>query len=530
MQVVAFAGSSLPRVSKVATPPNSSKEALMARQIIEVSTSLFDILLRSQGSLRGELWQVGFDTPKLWRYANPRSILFEVDIDRYGLGHRPVLHDSVVTLAVVSAGAQPCTWPRPLPDDKTGQLLAVLQPVFESAEGLSGHQRLELAQAFDVACGARAIGPEPLSLLAPANKRQRRLRVLGLQLSRSFGAQLARLDQGITRYREEVREADLEECVAALSSHAELGIRLRLRPGSERGDSCMGLLATTRRASLEALMETVTGLSDATLHALARHAPHSGRHDLPITVADLAHVQSIVTNSAHRHTRNPWRTYDSGHPGHSRCAALEAPVPSVAVLNGVEQWIAASDRRRWIDVHPLIAATILHLDFFRLSPFERANRRIGRVLFQAQLYERGWPALPWHVAFERCHDDYLAALKTALAQRRHEPLLAFVLEACNIAISIGNEMVSALSNERKRLIAALASDGSVHSDEVKDYAEALLSGVFLEGFSSERGISNDRELLKRMHALEHIDCIRSPIGAVFSSATCRALMKASVHP
>jgi hypothetical protein len=501
----------------------------MARQIIEVSSHLFDSLLRSQASVRGELWQAGFDTPKLWRHADPRSILFEADIDRYQLGHRPVLHDSVVALAVVSAGAKPCIWPRPLPDDKTVQLLAVLQPILEAAEGLSGHKRLELAEAFEVARATQTIGPEPLPRLAPATKRQRRLRVFGLQLSRSFGAQLARLDQGVARYRERVREADLEECIAALSSHAELGFRLRLRPGGECGDSCMGLLTLGRRSSLEALMETVTGLSDATLHALARHAPHSGRHDLPVRITDLAHLQSIVTNSVHRNTRNPWRTYESGHPGHSHRGALDSPVPSVAVLDSTERWITACERRRWVDVNPLVAASILHLEFIRLSPFERANRRMGRILFQAQLYESGWPILPWHSAFERGHDDYLAALETALGQRRYEPFLAFMLKACEVAMATGNEMVSALRNERDRLIGALASDGGVYSEDVRDYAEALLSGVFLEGFSSERGISNDRELLKRMHALEHVDCIRSPIGAVFSAPICRVLMKPPAH-
>jgi hypothetical protein len=422
----------------------------MPSQIIEVSSHLFDSLLRSHVSIRGKLWQAGFDIPKLWRRAVPRSMLLEAEIDRYGLGHRPILQDKVAALAIVAMGGRPGIWPRPLPDGRTVQLLAILQPILESAEGLSGHECLELAEAFEAARGARTADPGSMPLLAPSTKRQRRLRALGLHFSRSFRAQLAELDQRITQYRNRVQEADLEECVAALSSHAELGIRLRLRPGSESGDSRMGLLTGGRRSSLEGLMETVTALSDATLHALGRHAPYSGHNDLPITTTDLAHWQSIITNSAHRHTRNPWRTGEDEYFSQSRRKATRRPLATGAAIEGAQRWLDACDPRRWVNVHPLVATSILHLEFIRLSPFERANRRVGRVLFQAQLYEGGWPVLPWHAVIERNHDNYLDALEIARAQRCYEPFMAFMLKACDTAVSIGREMVSALEQEREQ--------------------------------------------------------------------------------
>jgi hypothetical protein len=498
----------------------------MASQIIELSACLFETVLRDQSAGRAELWEMGFDTPKFWHCAEPMCILFEADTARYRLGYRPVLHKNVVALAIVSAGARPQIWPRPLPDDRTIELLDALQPILAAGEALSAHERLELSAAFEIARNAPTIGAEPPALLAPTTKRQRRLRAAGLRLSRGLEDRLAQLDHEMRLYRDCVREADLEECIAALSSHAELGIGLRLRTGKQPGDSSVGLLATSRRASLEGVMETAAGLSDATLQALAWHAPHSGRHDLPITTADLVRLQTITTSSAHRDARSPWRTYEGGDPGHSHYSAWDSPVPSAAVRDGAERWIAACDRRRWTGVHPLVAAAILHLEFIRLSPFERANRRIGRILLQAQLYERGWPVLPWHAAFERCHDDYLEALDSALGSRSPEPFLAFMLDACAFAISKGNEMVSALRTERGRLIDALRSDGGVDDEECRDYAEALLGGVFLEGFSLERGIANNRALLRRMHALGHIDSLRSPVGKVYSAPICRDLMKA----
>lgn len=498
----------------------------MASQIIALSARLFDSLLRSQSSVRNELWHSGFDTPKLSGHADPRSILFEADIARYRLGYRPVLHKCVIALAVVSAGARPSVWPRPLTDDRTIQLLDTLQPILEAGEGLSAHERLELAEAFETARNASAVGAEPQPNLAVIGKGQRRLRAVGLQLSRTFAGRLAELDQEVSLYRARVREADLEKCIAALSSHAELGIRLRLRTGRMSDDTGIGLLTMSRRYSLDGLMEVVTGLTDATLIALAWHARPSGRHDLPLTVADLARLQAIVTSTAHRNARSPWRTCDMGDPGQSRRSALDSPVPSVAVLDGAKRWIAACYRRRWIGVHPLVAASILHLEFVRLSPFECANRRIGRILLQAQLYESGWPVLPWSFAFEQSHDDYLDALESALRGRNHEPFLAFMLDTCEVAISKGNELVSALGTERGCLIDALLTHGRASNESACDYAEALLGGIFLEGFSTERGVTNDRELLKRMYALGHIDCLRTPFGKVFSSPVSRQLMKA----
>jgi hypothetical protein len=499
----------------------------MANQIIEVSAHLFESLLRNQSSVRPALWEIGLDTPKLWRDPDPRSILFEADVERHRLGHRPISHRSVIALAVVSGGARPCIWPRPLPDDATIRLGETLQPILESNERLSAHERLELAAAFEAARSAPAIGAEPQSTLALTGKRQRRLRSAGLLLSRSFEARLAELDRAVSRYRDRVQEADLEECIAALSAHAELGIRLRLRPGHKIGHAYLGLLTMSRRPSLDGLMEVVTGLSDATLQALAWHAPHAGRHDLPMTVADLANLQSTATSSAHRDARSPWRTYDDGDPRYSRCSALDSPVPSIAVRDGAKRWIAASDRHRWMDVHPLIAATIMHVEFVRLSPFARANRRVGRTLFQAQLYERGWPVLPWSFAFERSHDDYLDTLESSLGRRSHEPFLSFVFDACAAAISKGNEMVSALEIERGRLTQALLADGGAPKEDIRDYAEALLSGIFLEGFSMQRGVANDRPLLNRLHRMGHIDCLRSPFGSVYSAPICRDLLKPS---
>lgn len=502
----------------------------MSTQIIEVRDALFMSLLRNQNAVQHELWNAGFDAVRRWRDAMPKCILIDANIDRYGLGHRPIFQDSVIAIAIVRKGLTPCIWPRPLPGDITGRLLDALEPIMCAIDGLSAHQRLELATAFESARQAPAIGAETPTSIPPRTTRQRRLRAHGSQLSRTFHDKLSPLDARVSRYAHDVRRADLEECIAALSSHSELGIRLRLRPSSESGDSCANLLTISRRRSLEALIEAVAGLSDATLHALATRAPHSARYDSAITTTSLAHIQSIVTNAAHRQTRNPWRSYDGADATACRRVTLDSPVPSVAVLDAVSRWISESDLHRWIGVHPLVSAMILHVEFIRTRPFETGNGRVGRILFQTHLHASGWPILPWSFAFELLYDEYQAALQASLEQKSYAPFLKFAIAACEVAVAKGEAMVPAMQRERELLIAAIRTDRDVHADDARLYAEALLSNVVLEGFSSERGIQNDRGLLQRLHAAGAIDRIRTPIGAVYGAAICRNLMKnASVY-
>lgn len=498
----------------------------MPAQIAEVRHELFTALLRNLHSVRPALWEAGFDTPRLWRDAAPTCILIEANIPRYGLGHRPVLQDSVVALAIVEAGTAPSIWPRPLPDSATERLLDAFEPIICSIDGLSAHERVALAAAFHAARQAPTIAAETLVPLPPQTKRERKLRMHGLRLTKAFCAELSEMDMHVSRYGDSVRQADLEECVAALSSCSELGIRLRLRPGDGSGDSVASLLTISRRSSLDALMESVAGLSDATLHALASHAPHSPQQNAITTVDSLAHIQSIVTNAAHRQTRNPWRSYDSRDPAAARRASLDSAVPSMAVLKGVSRWLGHADLRRWMGVHPLVAAAILHLEFVRLSPFEIGTRRVGRIMFQAHLHAADWPVLPWPYAIERQHDDYLAALEESLGKRSYEPILQFVVEACWIALAKGEAMVPAMHQERERLVTALSTDPDICSEDAQLYAEALLGSICVEGFGSARGLQNNRPALQRLHAAGAIDRIRTPIGAVYSAHLCRELVKA----
>jgi Fic/DOC family len=288
----------------------------------------------------------------------------------------------------------------------------------------------------------------------------------------------------------------------------------------------MSVRTISRRSSLESLMSTVSALSDATINTLARYAPHLPRHNVCSTTADLAHLNAITTDTVHRTANNPWRDYDSRHTSLEDHSACRSPVPGSAVLHGAQRWIAESDPRRWTGVHALVSAAMMHMEFIRLQPFQRANRRLGRTLFQAQLYESGWPVLPWHYAFERQHARYVSALEASFVSRSYEPIVRVVLKACAEAIAKGNEMVSCLEPERSRLIKVLEADEVMYEGDSRWYAEALLSGIFLEGFSSEqRGVRNAPEVLRKLYLAGELDRIHTPLGAVYSTPICRDLIK-----
>jgi hypothetical protein len=152
---------------------------------------------------------------------------------------------------------------------------------------------------------------------------------------------------------------------------------------------------------------------------------------------------------------------------------------------------------------------------------------VRHILFQAQLYAAGLPVLPVALCFRVRHDDYLTALADTLKARSYEPIVRSVLGACEVAVAKGNDMVPTLLQERERVMTALSTAPELGLENVRLYAESALSGLFLEGFGSGRGIQNCRPALKKLHEAGVIDRIRTPIGAVFSSACCRQLMKGS---
>ena len=494
----------------------------MASQIIALPRPLFDTLLSIQEELQLELWDRGLGIAWMSRRQNPASIPISAQIERYQLGNRLVFRDSVLALAIVAEGTKPDFWPRPLPDDKTLQLLDLLEAVVCAAKSLTAHQVLRFAHAFNKARGLPAIGAEPVLLRQPQGTRLRRLRAHGVALTRQFGERLAEIDRRLAPYAERMRTADLDQCIATLSAQAELGIRLRLRPADGNYQPCLGLLTTTRRRSLEDLMHVTANLAEATRKALERWAPYSPTYGGEPTVRDIEFLQPVVTGDAWNANHRPWREEDGLDLGLGATGRLGSPVPGRFALEATERWMREFERPCWVGVHPLVSTAIAHVEFVRISPFPRGNRRLARILFEAMLYRAGWPVLPWQLGFERGHDEYLDALLASLAERTHRPMVEFVLGLFDPVLAAGRRMLDVLPAERARLEAAIAREPYAGTSE-REYADALLGQVLVEGFGW--GLENDRALLKRLHAQGLIDVIRTPAGAVFSSPVPRMFMR-----
>jgi hypothetical protein len=495
----------------------------MASQIIELPSDLFDALMTLRYCCIPDLWKYGLDIAS--SRESPNLVPINAQVAKFGLGSRPIFRELVLALVIVRCGTQPDAWPRPLPDDRTHSLLDALEAALGACTSLTAHETLGLAHAFATARDLPAIGTRPATRHRRSTKRSRRLRVQGLNLTQAYADRLREIDDQVTFFAEHMRAADLEQCVLTLSSQAELGIRTRLRPGPDGGDSHLGLLTAHRRRSLEDLMYTVTNLAETARNVLDRWAPHSSVHGTPPTIDDLARLQPSITGDAWNLLHRRWRDEDCPDLYLGSWNSLRSPVPADFVAAALARWLEKFDEPRWAGVHPLVQYSIAHLEFIRIAPFRSGNRRAGRLLFQAQLYRAGWPVLPWGIGFERCYDDYLNALHQSMSTRSHQPVVEFILGILGQVLAAGQRMLEMLPEERRRLEAAFATHPlAMHAE--REHAEALLGHVYLEGFGW--GLKNDRALLQRLQERGLIDRIRTPAGAVFSSRVARGLLTG--HP
>jgi Fic family protein len=318
-------------------------------------------------------------------------------------------------------------------------------------------------------------------------------------------------------FRDLIRERiELRELISSAPSEAQQIERVRNAPRSLEE-------LNTLFAGEEAFLA-----ADPTARAVyeERRAAHEaiaelGNLDEP-TVRDLEFLQPTVTGDAWNAKHRPWRREDAPDLGFGSSEQLRSPVPARFVFQSVEGWMREFQGPCWVGVHPLVWIAIAHVEFIRISPFLRGNRRTGRILFEALLYRSGWPVLPWQLGFERHRDDYLDALLASFTKRSYQPVAEFVLRLFEPVLAAGQRMLDILPTERARLEAAIAEEPFAGTSE-REYAEALLGQVLVEGFGW--GLENNRGLLKRLHAQGLVDVIRTPAGAVFSSSIARGLLR-----
>jgi len=495
----------------------------MASQHVFLPQTILETFFDCRGELAIKLGSIGIEVEIRSGRASALSFIFCVDCDAFDMATRPASGSWVFALALVPEGEVPTHWPAPLPDAAVLHLLDTIEPILCECHGLSGHDCLRIAEAFAAARNADGIGPRPIQPKPLRSSRQRRLRCAGLQLSRLHETAIAPLERSLALYQARLAASGLERVVATVSCSAELGMKLRLRPGGVGQPVVAGLLADSRRGSLQSAMASAAALADAAEFVHECFAPCAVDFRDGIDVAALVGLNGHVLGAACHVERTPlWRSRDDQALGDGGRVEVPDQVPAAAVPSATYRFIEACDPGYWHGVHPLVHAVMAHLEFLRIRPFERANGRTARLLLQIMLQRRDWPVLPWEWACERLYDDYQHAVRVSLLQGCYEPLLQLVIRAWALSVRLGERMIDVLEPQRATLAKAFKRQGFSPA-AAGSHAEGLLRGVLIEGTPRWAGTGSSRPALRQMAEIGLIDIIRTPIGAVFSVPAVRSL-------
>lgn len=370
--------------------------------------------------------------------------------------HCPSLRGAFVddVYALLLTSARPAAWPtapQALEESLVLHLLNEAEAVLLELPGLTGHERLVIAAAFEQ---AREAGPCP----GPSRRRRQATSEVSAQLETAARIQgtiapaMARLDRKLASWQASLRASGLEAAVLRLGLQAELGTGLEL---DMSGRAWVPRLAhETRRCGLGGLFHTTQNLLD-TFQRMAE-AIHEGSVTGTnwLQTETLAHLHAgLLAGLPGQERAGRLRTQEmrirSPFDGH--VTVLDLPGPEVA--GAFAGFTDAFDAALWRDIHPIVRAAMAHVEVVRIHPFRDGNGRMARLLLQALLHEDGVSALPLEAVFTWNRAAYVAHVTRAVRQRDPLPFVQFVLRAIDTAIPAGRHMVRILKP---------------HCDEIRD--------------------------------------------------------------
>jgi hypothetical protein len=216
---------------------------------------------------------------------------------------------------------------------------------------------------------------------------------------------------------------------------------------------------TMTRAQVEALVErrrasgTLVETAEVEGYARAadwvyRHAPEYDR----VPTAIVSEVHKIAMDLAW-YVEPPTTGDDPGawRKGGVRIRAVEVSLPP-AIPADLQGWSDSTARRG--ATHPIVHAAAHHALFERIHPFVDGNGRVGRLLLNFMLIQRGYPPAVI-LASQRRH--YLRALQIA-DSGNPMPLAEVVARAVSGALS--RFLIPGLAGDAKVIpLTALAADG-----------------------------------------------------------------------
>ncbi|MDY0885415.1 Fic family protein [Dongia soli] len=452
----------------------------MATQALFLPYSLFNAIRDILSDLQPPIYHRGLFLEAIY-YRDTDAIMLRADNAHFSDVALPFETSDSAALAFFPAGTVPCFWPRPLPEEKVLAFLDILKASVSDCAALSAHSRMAFLKKLGTAQSAPPMSRPSLPVPIDMSPRHRRIRGKAMILNNTLRHRLEAIDTKIEGYAAALYPTQLEEPIVRLSCHARYARRLIIKPGYA-SDLVAALIGETRHGDLIHNLILADGIADTTIRLYDRFDPH----DVPFVqtrifdeVANLRRVNSDarVLYLGPNWDRS-WRLDDDLFPYPSQRPFSPFKVPPAAIEGAIAGYVDDFDEDRWTDIHPLIHAALSLVKFMEILPFAEANGRTARMLFGARLRRAGWPALPWEVLIERHYDRYQCLLRRALENREIDAFISFILQACELAIELGHEMLGVMVAKRLELTAALIMEG-IEDEPAPRIAMDLLSGVLV---------------------------------------------------
>jgi fido (protein-threonine AMPylation protein) len=507
----------------------------MPSQIVCLPETTLATLLHDHGGTRSYAFAIRDMKAVESRLADGRAAL-RVHIDP--LVCSPRLRDHVVddVYALLLTSALPGVLHTVPPLLSGGLALHVLDQVeaaLQELPALSGHEHLAIASAFRHARSAPPVVRSPRRR-SPANSYESALLAQAIQIQHIIAPAIPRLDRRLASYGVHLEVSGLQAAVARLGLQAALGVRLRLdRVGSALAPSLFG---KTRRCGLDGLMRTT--FNQLCAFQKMAEAIHNGSVTgtswiKTETLRDL-HAELLATlPGLERAGRLRTQEMRIRSPFDGHVTVLE--MPGHAVEAAFADFASAFEAALWHEIHPVIRASLAHVELARIHPFSDGNGRLARLLMNGLLHEDVIPLLPLEGVFAWSRAAYLDA--TARTVQQHDALgfVHLALKAIDQAITAGRHMIGVLKPHceqvRESLLALGASGrlalvasehaGSMVLGPDPQLINRALHGIETSWYLNDSPLFDSIDARSLNFAVSGYDC-----DTAYSSPVARSLMSA----
>jgi hypothetical protein len=466
----------------------------MARQIIFVRQETISTLA-AHTSVQADENSVSFHVHPI--RDTDKSLAIRASLSEFGCGSAAPAPLRDFVLALTSMPEPDARFqPVPLPDD----IVHLILEQFEAAVGqvtgeMSGHDQMELAEAFDAAHGSTEVWPTLRR--QPNNAYETDLVTAAIDAQAMLQSRLVELDRRHVALREATIRQRMVKSIRALSRSGPLADALHLATNGSYGDQS-GINSFYAKAVMDGLKRAKTD------HAIYSHnlVRHLKQHELfcaelrPFWLLEV--FEAVLPHRARSGIRFLWRSEER---------ALQFG-PSIAVADIEEAmlgYFTAFDGRLLGDVHPVIRAALAMHELMRIEPAADENPRIAGYIFASMLDTCGFFALPLPLLLHRRMHCLESAFSDAQQVGRPDGFIREAVLLYEKAIKVGEHMMTELLPWHARTTAHLTTDG-LPANNVSALADKLTMAPLIERVQLSCVDRDDwRDLGPSLHAAGFLD-------------------------